>query len=174
MTYSNTLSTTQTQTFTIADAKYLASRVAAGLTYLRIYDPTGYLTVQKVQDLTVEAALLLKAGLLGTIKYGFQKDGSWVFALRYSVNYFGQIEAANDNPSAIDPPPNLDGTAWSSSLTERDNPSLSQADRDAIDELLPFKRSSGAEPSSAKGTWNNDDGYYRNGYGMNRGQFRSY
>ena len=107
MTYSTTL--TASQTFTIADAKYLASRIAADLTQLRLY--YGNLTEQKVQDLTFEAAILLKAGLLDNVKYGYQKDDKWVFALSYSVNYLGQLEVANDSPGGIDATADVTGAS---------------------------------------------------------------
>jgi len=170
MTYSTTLSASQT--FTIADAKYLASRIASDLTQLRLY--YGQLTEQKVQDLTVEAAILLKAGLLSNVKYGYQKDGKWVFALSYSVNYLGQLEVANDSPGGVDATANVTGASWSSYLTRRHNPNLSAEDLKAIDELLPIQRGGGSEPSASNGAWSNDKTYYRNGTDISRGQFRSY
>jgi hypothetical protein len=171
MTYSNTRTVNQTQTFTITDARYLASRIATGLDYLRLY--CGQLTEQEVHNFTMEAAILLKAGLLENVKYGYQKANKWVYALSYSVNYLGQIEATNDSPSALDPPPAVDlsGAVWASSLTRRSNSTLSQTDRDAIEELLPISRSIGSEPSSINGTWSNDDSYFRNGFGMTRSYF---
>ena len=172
MTYSLTNTTTQSETFTIADAKYLASRISHGLTFLRVY--CGQLTPQKVQDLAVEAAILLKFNLLETVKYGYERDGNWIYGINYSVNQLGQIESINDSPSVIDIPTNLDGARWHSFLTRRHNPNLSPADIEEIEHLLPINRTSGTEPSSANGTWSTDDSYYRNGIGMSRSQLRSY
>ncbi len=172
MTYSNTQTRSLSETFTIADAKYLASRIAHGLTLLRVY--CGQLTPQKVQDLALEAAILLRFGLLESVKYGYQRNGNWIYAIGYSVNNLGQVESANDEPSIIDLPTNLNGASWHSFLTRRHNPSLSGEDLGQVEELLPIKRSNGTEPGSANGTWATDDSYSRNGVGLSRQQFRSY
>lgn len=172
MSYSITRTENQTSTFTIADAKYLASRIATGLTYLRLY--CGLITEQHIQNLAIEAAILLKYGLLENVKYGYQKDGYWKFAISYSVNYLGQVESSDDNPTTMNPPSDLEGVTWHSFLTRRRNQNLNQADLDAIEEMLPIHRGHGVEPSSANGYGTTDDSYYRNGYGMARGQFRSY
>ncbi len=172
MTYSNTQTRSLSETFTIADAKYLASRIAHGLTILRVY--CGQLTPQKVQDFALEAAILLKFGLLENVKYGYQKNGDWVYAIGYFVNNLGQVEAANDAPSIIDLPSNLNGASWYSILTRRQNPSLSREDLSQVEQLLPIKRSNGTEPGSANGAWATDDSYSRNGVGLIRQQFRSY
>lgn len=172
MTYSNTQTRSLSETFTIADAKYLASRIAHGLTLLRLY--CGQLTPQKVQDLALEAAILMKFGLLANVKYGYQKDGNWIYAIGYSVNILGQVEATNGDPSIIDLPTNLDGAEWHSFLTRRRNQNLSREDLEQVEQLLPIKRSDGTEPGSVNGYWTTDDSYCRNGIGLNRQQFRSY
>jgi hypothetical protein len=172
MTYSNTQTRSLTETFTIADAKYLASRIAHGLTLLRLY--CGQLTSQKVQDLVLEASILMKFGLLDNVRYGYQKNEDWVYALGYSVNDLGQVVASNDEPSIFDLPTNLNEAEWHSFLTRRYNPSLNTEDLAKIEQLLPIKRSSGTEPGSSNGNWTTDDAYYRNGVGLKRQQFRSY
>lgn len=173
MTQSTTL--TATRTFTITDAKYLASRISTDLNQIRLYygDAGGYLTDQKIQDLAVEAAVLLKFGLLDTVKYGFQRDGNWVFAVRYAVNSLNQLELADDSPGGIYSQANVSGASWHSYLTKKHNSDVSAEERAAIIADLPIQRTDGNEPSSAGGQWDNDKTYYRNGTGMQRGQFRS-
>lgn len=173
MTQSTTLTTSRT--FTIADAKYLASRISTDLNQIRLYygDGSGYLTDQKIQDLAVEAAVLLKFGLLDTVKYGFQRDGNWVFAVRYAVNSLNQLELANDSPGGIYSQANVSGASWQSYLTRRSSADVSAEDQAAIVADLPIQRSDGNEPSSVGGQWDDDKTYYRNGMGMQRGQFRS-
>lgn len=164
-----------TQTFSIADARYLASRIASDLAQVRLYyghaDP--YLTEQKVDDLVVEAAILLKFGLLDNVKYGFKRDGNWVFALSYTVNSQGQLEVPNDSPGGVYSQANVEGASWYSHLAKRHNPSISSEDRAAIIADLPIQRTAGQEPGTAGGSWDNDKTYYRNGTGIQRGQFRS-
>lgn len=173
MTQSTTLTTSQT--FTIADAKYLASRISTALTQIRLHygDADGYLTDQKIQDFAVEAAVLLKFGLLDTVKYGFQRDGNWVFAIRYTVNALNQLELADESPGGIYSQANVSGASWHSYLTRRHNTDVTAEERAAIIADLPIKRDDGNEPSSAGGQWVDDRTHFRNGIGMQRGQFRS-
>lgn len=169
------LTHTSSQTFTIADAKYLASRISADLTQVRLHygDGAGYLTNQKIEDLAVEAAVLLKFGLLDHATYGFQRNNNWVFALRYQVNALNQLEMANDNPGGIYAQANAVGASWSSSLTKRDSSDVTAEEKAAIVADLPIQRTVGDEPGSTGGQWDNDKTYYKNGTGMQRGQFRS-
>lgn len=174
MTQSRTI--TASQTFTIADARYLASRIATDLSQVRLHYghfTGGYLTEQKVSDLAVEAAVLLKFGLLDNVKYGFQRDGNWVFAISYTVNSQGQLEVPNDAPGSIYSQADLTGTSWHSYLTQRYNPDVSTEDKKGIEESLPIQRTSGQEPGTAGGSWDNDKTYYKNGTSVQRGQFRS-
>jgi hypothetical protein len=161
-----TYSATESQTFTIADAKYLASRIEAGLTYLRLY--CGQLSEQKVKELTLEAAILLKAGILEKVIYGYKKDGDVKYALVYKVNNLGQIEAENEDSTSINPPTGMEGSSWFSFLTRRSNPKLTQSDLERIQQILPIQRSNGEEPSMINGSYGQHNSYSRNGYGMTR------
>jgi hypothetical protein len=167
----NTLTRSQTNTFTIADAQYLASRIASDLTQIRLY--YGYLTEQKVKDLAVEAAILLKFGLLKSVKYGFRKGDDWVYYVSYYVDDLGQLQASNDSPGDIDPTVDNTGASWYSHLEMRENPDLNTEQVAAIKQDLPIQRTSGIEPNSNNGILNNDKSYYRNGIGLTRGQYRS-
>ena len=170
MSYSNTFTTTSTSTFTIADAKYLASRIASDLTQIRLY--YGHITEKKVQDFAVEAAILLKFGLLRSVKYGFRISDDWVYYVSYYVNNLGQLEASNNAPGDIDPTVDITGASWYSHLITRDNPDLSDEQVAAIEQDLPIQRGTGAEPNSDNGILNNDRSYYRNGIGLARSQYK--
>ena len=176
MSYSVTLTNSESHNFTIADAKYLASRIAADLTQIRLYygHATSYLTDQKIQDLAVEAAVLLKFGLLSSVKYGFRKADEWKFYVSYRVNQLGQLEASNDAPGDIDPSAQVEGTSWYSHLVPRRNFDMTVEEEAAIRRDLPIQRQDGTEPSTRNGTLSNDKSYYRNGVSMDRQQFRSY
>ena len=176
MTYATTLTATQTQTFTIADAKYLASRIATDLDQIRLYygHIATSLTEQRIQEFAVEAAVLLKFGLLSSVKYGFRKANDWKFYVNYKVNHLGQLEASNDAPGDIDPNAPVEGSSFYSHLTTRNNPNLTAEEEASIHASLPVQRGTGDEPSSANGTLSNDKSFYRNGIGMDRSQFRSY
>lgn len=166
---------TSSQTFTIADSKFLASRISADLHQVRLHygDAGGYLTAQKIEDFTVEAAVLLKFGLLDNVIYGFQRDNNWVFALRYKVNSLNQLELASDTPGSIYAHADITGASWNSYLTRRDSSDVTAEQKAEIIADLPIQRSDGTGPGTANGQWDDDKTYYRNGTGVQRGQFRS-
>jgi len=169
------LTRTSSQTFTIADAKFLASRISADLHQVRLHygDANGYLTAQKIQDFTIEAAVLLKFGLLDNVIYGFQRDNNWVFALRYKVNSLNQLELASDTPGGIYAHADITGASWHSYLTKQESSDVTAAEKAEIVADLPIQRSDGTGPSSSNGQWDDDKTYYRNGTDIQRGQFRS-
>lgn len=168
---SGSYTSSESQTFSIADARYLASRIKTGLTYLRLY--CGHISEQYVENLTLEAAILLKYGLLERVVYGYKRNGEVKYALIFTVNHLGQLVAADDNPSILDLPPYMEDTTFFTFLTKRHNPELTQADRDAIEGILPIQRDTGTEPSMINGTTSTADSYYRNGYGMTRSTYTS-
>lgn len=169
MSYSQTLS--NTTTFTLSDAKYLASRIATDLTQMRLL--YGKPTEQRVQDYAIEAAMLLKFGLLSSVKYGFQLNGNWIYAINYSVNYLGQLQTTNDDPGDIPSAEGVASATWHSFLTTRHNSDLSQTELDSINSQLPISRNNGDEPGSSHGTWVTEKTYSKNGVAMTRSYFRS-
>lgn len=169
MTYSKTIS--EVQTFTLSDAKYLASRIASDLEQMRLF--YGKPDEEHIQKLVVEAGMLLKFGLLDWVRYGYRKDNEWVFAVSYTVNSLGQLECADDSPGGIDANADIIGASWYSHLKTRTNPQLTTEERETIEKNRPIDRVTAKEPGSANGTWVEDKTYYRNNTGLNRGQFRS-
>ena len=74
MSYSFTA--TETKTFTLTHAKHLAAKVTADLKRLqRLY---GDVSDERIAQFEGEAAELLRQGYLGTVTYGFKRDGSWI------------------------------------------------------------------------------------------------
>lgn len=173
MSETRTLTASESQTFTIADAKYLASRVAADLTQIRLYygHIATSLTDEYIQKLAVEVAMLLKFGLLRSAKYGFRKDNEWRYFVSYTVNDLGQLELSNDSPGDIEPNAPVQGATWYSYTSTKHNPNMTSEEEEAVHSELPIQRTAANEPSSANGTYVNDKSYYRNGTGMQRGQF---
>lgn len=170
--YSRTNTTTETDTFTIADARFLASRIKIVLSQYRLWG--GAISEQYIENLTLEAAILLKAGILGKIIYGFERNDKVIHAVTFTVNSLGQLTSANDEPSSLGTKPDLIGTTFFSFLTKRHNAALNQADLVAINELLPIHRKDGTEPNMTNGSTSIGDSYYRNGYGMTRSVYTSF
>ena len=81
MSFSDT--TTQTTTFALTHARHIGAKVATDLKRMqRFYgQPSdGY-----IADFETEVVELLKEGYLGTVIYGFQRDGGWIEpTLRYT------------------------------------------------------------------------------------------
>ena len=69
------MTSTRTSTFTIANARYVTSKIKADLKLLqRAY---GSPTDADIEAYGEEAAQLLNGGYLGTVTYGFRRNGSW-------------------------------------------------------------------------------------------------
>lgn len=174
MTGSYTQSSTETETLTNTQARFLASRIASDLTLVRIFHGhhSATLTEQHVIDLAFEAAALLRHGLLDSIKYGFQIGNEWVFALHYKVNQYNQVEPTSDDPGSIIAASLPAGSNWLSSLTPRQNPAYSDEQAAAIREKLPVQRYTAEEPGGTLGTWITDKSYGAGNVLVERAQFR--
>ena len=74
MSYGYTVS--EATTFTVTHARHMAAKVATDLKRLqRLY---GGPSDASIADFENEVIELLKAGYLGTVTYGYRKDGSWI------------------------------------------------------------------------------------------------
>ena len=90
MSYSFTA--TETKTFTLTHAKHLAAKVTADLKRLqRLY---GDVSDERIAQFEGEAAELLRQGYLGTVTYGFKRDGSWI---EPTLRYTASAQPSNDN-----------------------------------------------------------------------------
>lgn len=163
---------TQNQTFTITNAKYLASKVAADLKRIqRFYSSPSDDLIRRYEE---EVTLLLKAGYLEKVAYGFKKDGQWIEpTLIYKAEeIFGN--GIDDDPGRIKPGANVSGAFFTSYLNYSNkwfNTSLSE--REKFEHSLPISRSTGSEPS-INGTLNNDRHYFSGGSSLNRSSVKSF
>ena len=141
----NTYTRSAASTFTLTDAKYLASKVEADLIQMnRIH---GKPSIDKARDYAVELAELLAYGYVDSISYGFRKNGVWTVALNYRVGYGGG--RADERPGRV-PLGDTAGAAFGSVLTYSDKwLSLSLAERQRIEKRLPIPRRPGTEPGGA-------------------------
>ena len=99
MSYSGTI--TDTTTFTITHARHMAAKVAADLKRMqRFYGRPFDSDITSYESEIVE---MLKAGYLGTVTYGFKRDGDWIEpGLRYTARELAG-DAANDDPGRVRP-----------------------------------------------------------------------
>jgi hypothetical protein len=144
MSYS--FSFTESSTFTITHARHMAAKVATDLKRMqRFY---GSPSDERISQFETEAAELIKAGYLGAVSYGFQKDGNWIEpTLRYTARDLAGTSANDDDPGRLRANADVSGAVFKSYLTYSASwHQLSQTERDAFEAKLPISRSGAPEP----------------------------
>lgn len=167
MTYTQT----RTTTFTITDARYIASKLGADLRNLNAR--YGWPRAEEVPDYVEETAQYLKAGYLSYVDFGFKDGGEWKLRLRYTAVAGGQLrdDAPGSFPSAYDVAP----YAFHSFLRQNSAfSSLPYADQIAFKATLPIDRSPGTEPSANRGSSGPSSQYSRAGQGLDRSLYSAF
>ncbi len=156
-----------TETFTIAHARYIASKVATDLLrFQRFYfSPSG----AWIDSYEGELAVLLKYDVVANVVYGFQRNGKWTeAAVRYTAQPGGTL-LADDDPGKIRPGLDTVGASFTSFLSYNANwNKLTAQQQGLIEGECPFQRSTGAAPPLEVGYWANDLGYSAGGRGLGR------
>ena len=113
MSQSYTLS--ETTTFTVTHAKHIAAKVATDLKRLqRLYGQPDDARIAKYE---AEATALLKAGYLGTVTYGYRRNGQWIEpTLRFTARDLAETAANDDVPGKVRPGANISGASFYSYL----------------------------------------------------------
>jgi hypothetical protein len=159
-----TTSLTRSATFSITDARYVASKLGADLRNLNAR--YGYPVLSRIPDYVEETAQYLKAGYLNTVDFGFKDGARWVLRLRYRA-VSGQL--ADAVPGALPSALEVAGYPFHSFLDQNSAYlAASQAERDAFEATLPFQRTAGVEPTALSGSYGHQAQYSRNGGGLNR------
>src|SRR5438552_14819451 len=100
---------TRTATFTRSSARYIVSKVAADLKLMqRFY---GHPSDDWIDAYIAEVVELLVVRGLGTITYGFKRNGAWVVALRYVASMDGNL-TADDRAGRVLPGVDITGGSW--------------------------------------------------------------
>ena len=170
---SNSFATTYSIAFTITHARHMAAKVAADLKRMqRFYGFPGDQRIDEFEDEIIE---LLKAGYLGTVTYGFRREGQWVEpTIRYTAQDLYGASATDDDPGRVYPGADISDTNFYSYLTHSVAwHNLTEADREAFEQRLPFKRT-GAPESSINGYLVTDRTYSAGGRALNRASVRSW
>jgi HORMA domain-containing protein len=165
--------TTESTTFTITHAQYLASKVAADLKRMqRFYDAPSDADISSYED---ELAKMLKGGYVDTVTYGFRRNGDWIEpTLRYTARELAGLASADDDPGRIRPHANIDGAAFHSYMTyTRAWDELGESLRIIFGATLPFVRKGAPEPS-VNGYMVDDRTYSAGGRALSRSSVRSY
>jgi hypothetical protein len=160
-------------TFTVTHAKHMSAKVAADLKRLqRLYGVPNDISIAKFE---LEIIDLLKAGYLGTVTYGFKRDGKWIEpTLRYTAHDLTNVSANDDDPGRVPPNANISRASFYSYLTY--SPAwnkLSSSEQDAFEKQLPFQRGGANEPV-VNGYFSDDRTYSSGGRALNRASVRSF
>jgi hypothetical protein len=150
----------------------MAAKAATDLKRMqRFYDlPTD----AQIEAYEAEATAFLKAGYLGTVTYGFRRDGNWIEpTLRYTARDLAGALASDDDPGRVRPGADIRSATFYSYLTysaawDR----LSEAERAAFRQGLPFQRSGAPEPG-VSGYFATDRTYSSAGRALDRSSVRS-
>lgn len=164
--------TTQTSSFTVTHARYIASKVATDLKrFQRFYDSPIDNWIDAYEG---ELAGLLKYDLVDNVVYGFQRNSLWTPAsVRYRALPGGSL-LADDDPGKIRPGIDVAGARFTSFLSYSTAWSaLSQSERDSIEQGLPIQRSTGSPPALETGAWSDDLSYSAGGRGLGRSSVRT-
>jgi hypothetical protein len=164
---------TETATFTVTHAKHMAAKVASDLKRMqRFY---GSPSDDKISLFEAEITELIRCGYLSEVTYGFQRDGNWIEpALRYTARDLMGMSSSDDDPGRISPRADITGATFYSFLTYNSAWfDLSEADRTAVQNRIPLKRSTAAEPG-INGYLSNDRIYSAGGRSLNRSSVRSF
>ena len=170
MSYSFTFS--DTLTFTHTHAKHMAAKVATDLKRMqRFY---GQPDDKRIADYENEMIELLKKGYLGTVTYGFRRDGNWIEpSLRYTARDLVGVSANDDDPGRIRPGAYTRSASFGSYLTYSPTwDSLSESEKEEFQRRLPFRRNGAPQPG-IDGHLSHDLTYSSGGRALDRATVRS-
>jgi hypothetical protein len=170
---STSFTITETTTFTLTHAKYMAAKVATDLK--RIQRFYGFPADSQIADYETEITELLKGGYLGTLTIGFRRNGQWIEpTLRYTARDLAGMAANDDDPGRIRPGANVSGASLYNYLSYSAAwNALSGAEQSAFEARMPFRRSGASEPA-LNGYLVDDLTYSSGGRSLNRASLRSY
>ena len=116
---------------------------------------------------------LLSGGYVDRYQFGFKRNERTVWSLRYVVGPDGALTGTG-TAGGVPVGENTAGAAFFNFLTFSDSWSLlSAAERQTVEEKLPFIRTDGTLPSEADGYWTRDRTYAAGGVALERSVFRS-
>lgn len=171
MSYSFTIS--ETTTFTVTHARHMAAKVATDLKRLQRFYSAPSDTA--IADFEAEVIELLKGNYLGTVTYGFRRNGEWIEpTLRYTARDLAGGSASDDDPGRVPSSADITGASFYSYLTYTASwNNLSQSEKDLIKKRLPFERTGAPEPT-VNGYLTDDRMYSSGGRALSRASVRSY
>lgn len=161
--------TSNTETFTRAHARQLASKVAADLLQMKQFYGQPADAVREAY--IAELIEVLAGDYLSRMDYGFKRDGKWVAVLRYTVQ--NGVLQSDDRSGRVPAGMDISNSSWASFRVMNSRwDNLTDADRGRVDTFHPVKRSSGNEAGFVAGMWMQDKSYSAGGTTMQRNIFK--
>lgn len=167
------VTTTESSTFTITNARHMAAKVATDLRRMnRLYDKPS---TSKIADFEEEVTQLLKHGYLKEVSYGFKRGTDMIEpTLIYTAKDLSSSGADDDDPGRVKSGKDVDGATFYSFLEYNSAwYELSIEERDAFETGLPFERGAAAKPG-VNGYYDTDKTYSSGGRALKRASLRSY
>ena len=165
---SSTYTASKSETFTITDAKYLASKVQTDLMRLHrlYYASHSAPTINEIQEYHDELVLLQIYNFLKEIEYGFRLDQRWIKALKYTARQSGVL-TTDDDPGGIRHTIIPNNARFTSFLryNNRWNSAECESEQKEFLNKTPVKRTTG---KGYAGTWMEDRAYSSSGRGLMR------
>ena len=164
-------SVTDTTTFTNTHAVHIAAKVATDLKRMqRFYKEPSDEWIRRYETEVVE---LLKSGYMGTVTYGFKRNGCWIEpTLSYTARDLSDAATSDDDPGRIRPGASIGGASFWSYLTYSSSWGLlSPEQQEEFEKRLPFQRSGSPEPG-ANGYWSKDLTYSAGNRALDRARLR--
>ena len=161
---------TSSSTYTIINARYVSSKIAADLDLCRQYFDRP--TENSIQEYKEELAELLNGGYVKEYEFGFKRDDKRIVCWRYTVKDDGTI-STDDRPGRLDSLINTSGALFYNFLTfslKWEN--LQPEERARVEKHLPFRRTGGTLPSDGNGYWTSDRIYSSGSIGVTRKTFK--
>lgn len=137
------------ETFTRVHARRLAGRVTTDLRQSHLL--YGSPSESMLEKYRTELEELLVGGYVGRYQFGFKRDGQAVWSLRYIVGPDGSL-AGTGTGGGVPAGRNVIGAEFFNFLTFSDSwHAKSPSARQAIEQTLPFIRTTGTLPGEAGG-----------------------
>ena len=162
----------QTQTFTRTEARYLASKVVADLHQCaRLYDQPS---TTRIADYEAELVERLAKGYIKQYEFGFKGDGKRIVSWRYQVKDGDLVGGGTDDrPGGVYARADVTGAAYyNHTISTMKWATLSDEEQAAFEATLPFARSEMSLPDDGAGYWTADKTYTRGGVEVTRRTFR--
>lgn len=169
---SYSLTVAETQTFTITHARHIAAKVATDLK--RVQRFYGYPSDPSIAQYEAELIVMLKAGYLEEVTYGFKRGNDFIEpTLRYTA---GDLAGggSDDDPGRVRPGKDVTGASFYSFMSySAKYYAATAAEIESALKDLPFQRE-GAPTPGVSGYLENDKTYSAGGRVLNRTSVRSY